>query len=104
MFIKHVERIHPQDRNDADEPSYSQDAEERSLLTFWYLQAPNASDWNNSYHKVCEDVDRRICVPQPVGLLAQVQQRRYAVVVISDLGMHVLKHMRGDLTQLYLRS
>lgn len=70
MFVKHADYVHAQYRNNADKPSYRKDTEKSSLLAFRDVQAPDASDWDDGNHEVCEDVDGGVGVPQPVNVSA----------------------------------
>ena len=74
VFIKHINCIDSQYRNDADEPPYGKDTKERSLLAFRNMQAPNASNWNNSNHEICDDIYGSVGVPQPAAQLVSQSQ------------------------------
>jgi hypothetical protein len=60
------ERVEAEDRDNTNEPTDSENTEERNLLPLGYVQAPYYFDWEYRYQQIGANVDGRVAKPETV--------------------------------------
>ena len=71
MSSKNGQCVQPQYRNDADEPTDCEDAEDCDQLTFGYPQAPKAWNWDDSDQEIGDNIHGSIRVPHSVEFVSR---------------------------------